>query len=179
MDLTHGDLEGVRFGHLFSKQRHLIRCSEISSSQEKVTLVPRMLDSQGSLTIQLLLPLTHVSYRCQVLVLVFAGTAGSRFKKSDPTKKSDIYPMAMTIYEVSFRQYKSGRSIKMVPGTHGRKSVSRVTRGHTGGLWEMTEFRWKQDPNERPTVDRVLDALKSARGCGNHGELCTPSPVND
>ena len=97
MDLTHGDLEGVRFGHLFSKQRHLIRCSEISSSQEKVTLVPRMLDSQGSLTIQLLLPLTHVSYRCQVLVLVFAGTAGSGFKRSDPTKKSDIYPMAMTI----------------------------------------------------------------------------------
>jgi len=38
-------------------------------------------------------------------------------KRSGPTKESDIYSMSMTIYEVSFLQYKSDRSIEPVLGS--------------------------------------------------------------
>jgi len=47
-------------------------------------------------------------------------------KRSGPTKESDIYSMSMTIYEVSFLQYKSGRSIEVVLGPDGQAPVSRA-----------------------------------------------------
>ena len=37
-----------------------------------------------------------------------------------------------------------------------------ATRGYTKGLWEVTMACWKEDPSDRPTVDYVLAALKSA-----------------
>ena len=45
----------------------------------------------------------------------------------------------------------------------------------------MTKSCWKQDPNERPTVDYVLDTLRNAteRLRSKRGELSTPSPRDD
>jgi len=34
-------------------------------------------------------------------------------KRGGPTQKADIYSMGMTIYEVSFLQYKSGLSVEV------------------------------------------------------------------
>ena len=54
------------------------------------------------------------------------GTERSEPKRSGPTKESDIYSMSMTIYEVSFLQYKSGQSIEVVLGSYGQAPVSRA-----------------------------------------------------
>ena len=37
-----------------------------------------------------------------------------------------------------------------------------MTRGYTEELWEMTTLCWREDPSDRPTVDHVLAALRSA-----------------
>jgi serine/threonine protein kinase len=50
------------------------------------------------------------------------GSKGS----SRPTKKSDIYSMAMTIYEVSILRCRSGQAIDVVPGSDGQNPVLRV-----------------------------------------------------
>ena len=40
-------------------------------------------------------------------------------KRSRPTKNSDIYSMAMTVYEVSFFRSKPGRGIEVTLGSYG------------------------------------------------------------
>lgn len=42
-------------------------------------------------------------------------------KRGDPTKRSDIYSMAMTVYEVSFFffRYEPGQSVDVAPGPDG------------------------------------------------------------
>jgi len=39
-------------------------------------------------------------------------------QRGEPTKKGDMHSMGMTIYEVSFLQYKSGRSIEVALGSN-------------------------------------------------------------
>lgn len=51
-------------------------------------------------------------------------------KTSGPTKKSDIYSMAMTIYEVNILRYRSGRSTNMTVGSDGQGPVLRVHGSH-------------------------------------------------
>lgn len=48
-------------------------------------------------------------------------------KGGDPTKRSDIYSMAMTVYEVSFFRYKPGRSVDVAPRFLRRSSHSTST----------------------------------------------------
>ena len=50
------------------------------------------------------------------------------FEKSNPTKKSDIYSMAMTIYEVSFLKRRFRQSVDLVPGLDRQGAVSRIRR---------------------------------------------------
>lgn len=45
------------------------------------------------------------------------------FKRGGPTKKSDIYSMAMTIYEVRFFQRKLGRGVDLALGIDGQSPV--------------------------------------------------------
>ena len=44
-------------------------------------------------------------------------------KRAGPTKQSDVYSMAMTIYEVSFFKSKSGPSIEVTSGSHGQHPI--------------------------------------------------------
>ena len=44
----------------------------------------------------------------------------------DPGKKSDMYSMGMTIYEVSFLQFKPGRNIEVALGSHGQDPILRA-----------------------------------------------------
>jgi serine/threonine protein kinase len=50
---------------------------------------------------------------------------GHGSKADRPTKKSDIYSMGMTTYEVSLLQYKSGQKLNLVVGSYGRAPVSK------------------------------------------------------
>jgi hypothetical protein len=74
---------------------------------------------------------------------------------------------------VAFLHIRSGR--------RPEKPIFIVTRGYTEELWGITESCWKQDPDERPTVDQVLDTLRGgAKGWkAKYGEFSTPSPVDD
>jgi hypothetical protein len=71
--------------------------------------------------------------------------------------------------------------LHILSGRRPEKPNFIITRGYTKELWEMTESCWKQDPDERPTVDYVLGTLRRAaeewkpRG----GELSVASPVDD
>lgn len=97
---------------------------------------------------------------------------------SGPTKKSDIYSMAMTIYEVSFLRYRLGRSIDVVSGSNGQASVLRVHRScgnasyHSRNATEETDFR--HHPGLHPGIvgsDGIL------LGCGSFKETCSrPGP---
>jgi len=49
-------------------------------------------------------------------------------KRGGPTKKADMYSMGMTIYEVSFLQYRSGRSVEVALGPDGQYPIFRVQR---------------------------------------------------
>jgi hypothetical protein len=103
-------------------------------------------------------------------------------KGSGPARKSDIYSMAMTIYEVSilrrnraealtrsqvltdripFYEYHSDLTamLHITRGELPKKPVFAITRGYTQELWDMTSSCWDVDPPKRPAVDHVLDSL--------------------
>ena len=65
------------------------------------------------------------------------------FKWGGPTKMGDIYSMGMTIYEVSFLRYESGRSIEVVLGSNGQATVSQTQRSNDGG-----PRPWRRTPRE-------------------------------
>jgi len=68
--------------------------------------------------------------------------------------------------------------ISILKGVRPGKPTFDTTRGYTKELWEMTTSCWKEDAGDRPTVDYVLDALRSAAGQweSNHGEGSTQPP---
>ena len=52
--------------------------------------------------------------------------------------------------------------LDILQGVRPKKPVFATTHGYTKELWQMTMCCWEEDPCSRPTVDHVLDALKSA-----------------
>jgi len=52
--------------------------------------------------------------------------------------------------------------IRILDGVRPQKPDFATTRGYTEDLWEMTTSCWAEDPISRPTVDHVLDALRSS-----------------
>jgi len=50
----------------------------------------------------------------------------------------------------------------VLEGVRPKAPVFVATRGYTKGLWEMTTLCWKENPGDRPTVDHLLDVLRSA-----------------
>ena len=85
------------------------------------------------------------------------GSQGGR-----PTKLSDCYALGMVIFEVF-----SGK----IPfeGYHNFMVIQKVTRGEhparpegalfTDDLWETLEQCWSPRPNDRPTVEGILERL--------------------
>ena len=69
----------------------------------------------------------------------------------------------------------------IIEGVRPKKPIFVITRGYTEVLWEMTTRCWIEDPNERPTVDSILDALGVAaeQWKPRHGGLSTQSPQDD
>jgi len=69
----------------------------------------------------------------------------------------------------------------ILEGERPEKPTFDTTRGYTEKLWEMTTSCWEGDPSDRPTVDHVLDVLRSGaeQWESEHGEIDAPSPVDD
>ena len=68
--------------------------------------------------------------------------------------------------------------ISILKGARPEKPIFDATRGYTEELWELTTACWKEDPSDRPTVDHVLNVLRSAAGQWEFedGEIDAPSP---
>jgi hypothetical protein len=52
--------------------------------------------------------------------------------------------------------------LRIIQGVRPPKPIFVITRGYTEDLWEMTTRCWDEKPLERPKVDDLLKALKTA-----------------
>jgi hypothetical protein len=52
--------------------------------------------------------------------------------------------------------------LRIIQGERPQKPIFVITRGYTEDLWEITTRCWDEKPLERPIVDDLLKALKSA-----------------
>ena len=84
-----------------------------------------------------------------------------------PTRSSDCYSLGMVIYETISGKLPLHNVLdpaifwNVVQGKRpDREAV------FTDGLWEMMEWCWKPQPNERPSIEEVLEFL----------EMCPNSP---
>ena len=84
------------------------------------------------------------------------------FEKSRPTKSSDSYALGMVVYETI-----SGKlpfhndtditvSFKVVKGERPRREDMFTDR-----LWGMLEWCWAPHPNDRPSIEDVLQRLET------------------
>ena len=84
------------------------------------------------------------------------GLAGSR-----PTKSSDCYSLGMVVYETvsGMKPYHETPDVavflKIVNGERPRRC-----EGFVDGLWGMMEECWTFQPNDRPSVEGVLQCLE-------------------
>jgi len=83
-------------------------------------------------------------------------------KDGRPTKSSDCYALGMVIYETIsghfpfYNDMDMTISLKVVEG-------ERPSRGawFTNGLWEILELCWTAQPNNRPSIEEVIQCLET------------------
>lgn len=93
-------------------------------------------------------------------------------KKSRPTRSSDCYAFGMVIYETVSGKLPFHKdtdyaiSLKVVKG-------ERPPRGSrfTNRLWNMLGVCWKSQPNDRPSIEDVLQCLEAASNPPESTEL--------
>jgi len=96
-------------------------------------------------------------------------------KKSRPTKSSDCYALGMVIYETVSGNPPFHKDadytvyLKVVEGKHPPRGVR-----FTEGLWKTLELCWAPQPNDRPSIEDVLQHLEKAAN-----SLEKPSPGTD
>ena len=84
------------------------------------------------------------------------------FDRSRPTKASDCYALGMVVYEIvsgklPFREYKNITvSFKVVKGERPHWEAK-----FGESLWKMLELCWAPDPDDRPSVEDVLQCLET------------------
>ena len=85
---------------------------------------------------------------------------------SRPTKESDCYAFGMVIYEVltgqpPFAPYKDFIvTQKILKGERPGRPEGEEVVWFTDDLWEMLGLCWSPRPNNRPTIEAVLECLK-------------------
>lgn len=102
------------------------------------------------------------------------------FKNRRPTKSSDCYALGMVVYETisgqpPFHEYNTYVIImKVVEGERPSRAV-----GFTDRLWKMLRQCWAPQPDDRPSVEEVLQCLRVS---SKPPELLSPwtdeSPAN-
>ena len=99
------------------------------------------------------------------------------FEKSHPTKSSDCYALGMVIYETisgnqPFHKYKNHTvSLKVLQGEHPPQGAR-----FTETLWKMLELCWMSQPDDRPSIEAVLQCLEEIP---NLPELASPGVNGD
>lgn len=97
------------------------------------------------------------------------------FENSRPTGPSDCYALGMVIYEtisgnLPFHEdVDYAISLKVVEGERPPRGAKFTNR-----LWEMLKLCWAPQPNDRPSVEAVLQCLRVASNL-----LESPSPGSD
>ena len=114
-------------------------------------------------------------------------------KESRPSKQSDCYSLAMTIYEVCDRvimaklrflmrcnQVLYGEMpywgfsenvamVKILSGVRPKRPPSAAMFGFTDGLWKILERCWSEDRDARPDVQAILSQLNYAARAWGRG----------
>ena len=69
----------------------------------------------------------------------------------------------------------------IIQGERPKKPIFAITRGFTEKLWDMTTSCWDGDPERRPIIDYVLEALRSAaeQWESEQGSPPPPSPLDE
>ena len=81
-------------------------------------------------------------------------------KNNRPTKRSDCYALGMVIYEtisgrLPFHQHGDLTVfVKVLAGEHPLRGV-----GFAESLWSMLKLCWASQPNDRPSIEDVLQCL--------------------
>ena len=84
------------------------------------------------------------------------------FEKSRPTKASDCYALGMVVYEIVSGElpFHNERDIavfwKVVKGERPRRGAKFADR-----LWGMLEWCWAAHPDDRPSIEGVLQCLRT------------------
>ena len=84
------------------------------------------------------------------------------FKDGRPTKGSDCYALGMVIYEVLSGQVPFARDKNwiVVPKViQGERPERPEGAWFTDDLWKTLQQCWSPSPQDRPTVEAVLDCL--------------------
>jgi len=87
-------------------------------------------------------------------------------KNNHPTAKSDVYALGMVVYEVlsglaPFSTHRDPEVVFMViGGERPERPQGEAGELFTDEIWEVLELCWKQQPNDRPNLKRVLSALE-------------------
>ena len=76
------------------------------------------------------------------------------FKRGGPTKKSDIYSMGMTIYEVSFLQHKLGGVFELVLDSDGQNPILRMEGTYGNARYRSRSATPKTDLYHHPGLHR-------------------------
>ena len=164
--MIHGDLKGVRF---FVKARVTFILSKLSVKANVLvdeTGHARLADF-GLLTIisdpACLLPSSSYTQGGTARWMSPERIAPQRFgfKDSRPTKSSDCYALGMVIYETISGNLPFHRDsdltvfMKVVEGERPPRGVK-----FTKGLWKMLELCWAPQPNDRPSIEDILQCLE-------------------
>lgn len=176
VDLAHGDLKGGNI--LISEEGHAcladVGLTRVAGDLSSNTATTGTTSTEGA----------NSTRWCPPEIL---DPERFGFKRGGPTKKSDVYSMAMTIYQVLTDRipfYDCSdlyAMLRIVQGLRPKKPIFAITRGYTEELWDMTVSCWKENPIERPIVDKLLEALKVAgeRWGPRRGWPSTLSPQDD
>ncbi|KAF9645422.1 kinase-like protein [Thelephora ganbajun] len=89
-------------------------------------------------------------------------------KKCRLTKESDCYALGMVIYEILSGKAPFAPSpapvVKILCGERPKKPQGAEGARFTDGIWGMLELCWKPQPNERPSLNKVLRCLQNVAG---------------
>jgi len=94
------------------------------------------------------------------------------FKDGRPTKPSDCYALGMVIYETisgNLPFHKHADLIVFMKVMEGERPPRGV--GFVTNLWEVLELCWASKPDDRPSIEEVLQCLEVA---SNSSEPCSP-----
>ena len=117
------------------------------------------------------------------------------FETSRPSRQSDCYSLAMTVYEVCGRNIMAQRYfvlmkydqvlygkepywdlpenravVQIIDGVRPKKPPSAANFGFTDGLWKIVEHCWSEDRDSRPDVKAILSQLNYAACAWGRGQ---------